>query len=72
MSVKHKLEKLDKASLASDQKIIIARECLDDRGRYELDDYKDLGLLSLEEIEKHFEDEQIIYVKYMDNWRGDL
>jgi len=75
MSAKSKLEKLEKlerASLAGNRKLIVAHECLDDRGKYKVIDYEDLGLLSLEEIKKHFEaqDVKILYITYVDNWRG--
>ena len=71
MSAKSKLEKLEKASIGEDQELIIAHECLDDRGKYEIKDHEDLGLLSLEEIEKRFQEAVIIHITYVDNWRGD-
>jgi len=66
MSVKHKIEKLEEASLGVDQELIIAFECLDDRGKYKVRDHEDLGLISFGELEECFEDAVIIYVTYRD------
>jgi len=71
MRAKNKLDNIEN-SLGGDQVIIIADESLNDRGKYEVQGHEELGLLSLEEVEKRFGGEgvNIIRVCYEDDWRA--